>query len=931
MLIRYFYKIPLYLLTYYQGFALSQSNSIYYHKNPSPIKEGKPVEISQLMFTDKLIESGILFFKDKGEISFQETVMELIDGKWIGIIPGDRVTLKGLEYVTILATYDGGRIALPNDENPFENPLSISVTADLEKSNLTVNDDNEELGKADILILSPEEGSFNRPGEVVISVSLFNAPNVDQRDFKIYINGQDYSDEAIISGDVLSLVPEKSIGYGFQQVKILFKTEYGLNIKPLQWSYSTSKSMTDIAESFKYKGKVSTKKSSNTVSNISINEQEISGNIDAELSWVKGSYSFRSSSRESKFAQKVNRNSLRIQMTDYLKIENGDIYPLISPYVINGKKVNGRNTEAYVPFGFGFDGFNLFGRNLLSFGVKGSVDIQYTSGYLARAVQYQNGLDRAYDLISDDIEYDNSGNRIYLFDRKGYTFPRKLNSFRLSLSLYDRYKIGFHYLKAKDDYEKINVQVGNDKTFTVDPGVFDDSLSRQFTLSEFIDSLTNGDTVSIKNNDWNHKTPQENLVIGFDLEGSLDGRKLLLQTGWNMSFTNSNIWPGVPSKESLDLLMDTIPDGKLLGNYDVESIGDFIDSYSDFFTINPLYMIPILPIDPIIAENNSIKAILNMPASAYFIRAKSNYSFNSLLFEYRQLGAGYKSFGNPYLTNNIRELTLTDRLTTLGRRLMLVFTYKYRDNKLSDLIVNPIATKTFSINTTLVPGSGAPSIILNIQSIGKTNGIDSVDTDKYGNYLGDSRENSQALNIMASINIPEDFGLFKSVTSINVNSITYKDNLDSDRRTDFFFQKAENKSFSLSFSADFKFPLKTNMSFNQSKIFIPYLDENSIARQQINTWTSFNNRGQYSILNNKVRIKGGLNYTTNGVGFNLYGGNLGGDWYIADRLTLSVNSSIRLDNKKDGLDNDGDGIVDEGTENFTVNNSGLNINLGYRF
>ena len=63
----------------------------------------------------------------------------------------------------------------------------------------------------------------------------------------------------------------------------------------------------------------------------------------------------------------------------------------------------------------------------------------------------------------------------------------------------------------------------------------------------------------------------------------------------------------------------------------------------------------------------------------------------------------------------------------------------------------------------------------------------------------------------------------------------------------------------------------------------------------------------------------------------MYGGNLGGDWYIADRLTLGVNSSIRFDNKKDGLDNDGDGIVDEGTENFTVNNSGLNINLGYRF
>ena len=85
---------------------------------------------------------------------------------------------------------------------------------------------------------------------------------------------------------------------------------------------------------------------------------------------------------------------------------------------------------------------------------------------------------------------------------------------------------------------------------------------------------------------------------------------------------------------------------------------------------------------------------------------------------------------------------------------MFVIGYKYRDNKLSDLVAHPVATKTISLNTTLVPGTGAPSIILNVQSIGRTNGIDSIDTDRYGNYLGDNRENSNALNIMASVNIP---------------------------------------------------------------------------------------------------------------------------------------------------------------------------------
>ena len=60
-------------------------------------------------------------------------------------------------------------------------------------------------------------------------------------------------------------------------------------------------------------------------------------------------------------------------------------------------------------------------------------------------------------------------------------------------------------------------------------------------------------------------------------------------------------------------------------------------------------MSPILPIDPIVAQENMLKAILNMPASAYYVRLKSSYSFNNILVQYRQHGPEYFSLGNPYL------------------------------------------------------------------------------------------------------------------------------------------------------------------------------------------------------------------------------------------------------------------------------------------
>jgi len=935
-----FLVLPLYLI----GVGFSQSNHLYYHKSPSPVQAGDGVEISQLMFTEEPIASGMLFFRDQGELSYQEVDMIFTSGKWVGLIPAHRVTLRGIEYVTILTTQEGGRIALPLVDNPFDAPLVIRVgPRQVSKKMASKKRKADDLGgdyvDADVLVLSPEDGSINRPDEIVISVSLFNAPNVDQTDFQLFIDDKDYTEQTVIFGDVLSLVPGKDMDFGFHSIKLLFKTTYGVDVVPVQWSFNVSKGMENVAESFNYKGSLVSKRSSSTASSISIEEREYSGKINAELSWIKGRYSFRRSSRESKLAQPLNRTSLTLQITDYLKIENGDVYPSISPFILDGKRVDGRHINADFNYGFGFDGFNILGRDFLAFDLNGTVEFQTVSGKLAREVQYKKGIDRAYELLTDNVQYDDMGNRIYIFNRKGYTFPRDIASARLAFSFNNRLKGGFHFLKAKDDYEEINVRAPDNSIFSVDTTITGDSVAQHYTLAQFIDSLANGDTVKIRKKNWNDGMPEENLVLGFDFEGSMDHRKILFQMGWNMSFTNYNIWAGTANKDSLDLLMDTLSDGKLMGNFEVATIGDFIESWKDIFTVNPLYMSPILPIDPIAAEENRVRAIMNMPASAYYLRVKGSYSFNNILIEYRQLGSEYKSFGNPYLTNNIRELTMNDRLSALGRRLMIVAGYKYRDNKLSELVANPIATRTVSFNTTLVPGPGAPSLIMNLQSIGRTNGIDSIDTDQYGNYLADSRENSQALNVMGSVNIPGNFETFTTTTSINVNSITYKDNLSSERNKDYFFQKSETQTLSVTVSTRFQFPLKTSSTFNQTKVFVPYLDENNLPYKQENSWTSFSTSAQYALFKNRLRFRGGIDFMTNGetddASIKLYGGKFGSDWDILNKLTLTFNSSIRINDSKaytsDESDNDGDGKVDESGENWSVNSSGFNVTLGYRF
>jgi len=927
-------KIFLTSFLYFICRAFPQSNELYFHTNPGNVFEGHDVIISQLMFIDEPIVSGLLFYRIKGELSFQEIPMNYEGGSWVGVIQGNRVTEPGIEYVTIINRFDGGQVSLPNMSDPFSNPLQINVTREIQKNenDLLVSGQSGKKRKlsgqyvdADILILSPEDGSLNRQDEIVISASLFNAPLVDQSDYKVLLDGQDLTSHSIISGDVLSLVPDGKLNVGFHTIQLLFKTTFGVDITPVEWSFNVNKPMTNISESFRYKGSLNAKSSSSTASSITINENEYSGKIDGELSWIKARYTMRRTNRESNFLQPLNRSTLSFQITDYLKMDFGDIYPSISPFILDGKRLKGRHIHLDMPW----------------------LDFHLVNGKFTRAIQYQNKVNGAYELLTNDTVFDSTARYTFKLSRKGYTFPQDVIAGRLALSLFKVFKGGIHFLKAKDDIDGVNKTAPGSSLFKMDTTLYSNYKLDEYSYKQFVDSLArHGDTLIIPTKNWNNGTPKENLAFGFDLETALDNRKLLFQFAWNMSLTNTNIWAGIANSDSLDLMMDTLSDGLIMEKYDILTLGENIEKYENIFTIHPRYMTPILPIDPNEFNENPFRAIINMPASAFYFRMKGNYSFNNLLVEYRQIGSEYKSFGNPYLTNNIREFIINDRLSALGRRLMMVVGYKYKDNNLSETVANPVKTNTISFNTTLVPGPGAPSIVLNIQSIGRDNSIDSLDLDSYGNFLSDRREDSRGLNVMASVNIPGNFGKLTTTTSINANFISYSDNLASERRNDFLFQKTETQSFSITISSRFQIPLRTTMSFNSTKLLRPYMlvidslgIEPDIPAIEETNWTSMNSTAQYSLFQNKLRVRGGLDFMTNGEtgdsSIKLYGGKIGGDYDILDKLTLSINSSIRMNDinkyKTDNSDNDNDGTIDEANENWSVNNSGFYMTLGYRF
>ena len=202
---------------------------------------------------------------------------------------------------------------------------------------------------AEILILSPEEGSVNRPDEVVIAASLFNTGAVDTANYRVLIDGRDYSENAMLDGGVLTLTPD-DLPIGPHFVRLLFKTSYGLDIAPVEWSFNISKGMVNMSEAFRYKGNIGASSSNSSASGVDLVEQQNNGKIDGELSWIKVRYSYRNSSRQSSFIQPLNRETLTLQVTDYLKLEYGDVYPSLSPFLLDGKRVRGKHILIDLPW-----------------------------------------------------------------------------------------------------------------------------------------------------------------------------------------------------------------------------------------------------------------------------------------------------------------------------------------------------------------------------------------------------------------------------------------------------------------------------------------------------------------------------------------------------------------------------------------------------
>ena len=61
-------------------------------------------------------------------------------------------------------------------------------------------------------------------------------------------------------------------------------------------------------------------------------------------------------------------------------------------------------------------------------------------------------------------------------------------------------------------------------------------------------------------------------------------------------------------------------------------------------------------------------------------------------------------------------------------------------------------------------------------------------------------------------------------------------------------------------SSKYELPLRTNLSFSNTELYLPFTNTDGSVTKVKYTWTSAGLAGQYSMLQQKLRLSGGLSY-----------------------------------------------------------------------
>lgn len=339
------------------------------------------------------------------------------------------------------------------------------------------------------------------------------------------------------------------------------------------------------------------------------------------------------------------------------------------------------------------------------------------------------------------------------------TFTRNLFAIRPSFGSGEHFQLGFTYMHAADDTNSVHYAI----------------------------------------------QPQENVVVGTDLTLAFDDQRIKLETQTSVSLANTDISGGNFTDAQLD---------SLAKNSNIDLKKDLpvpVSTVEKIITVNS----NIFPTNPILDQNNKLTTLPGLSTEATL---SLNYFGNFLRTQFFRRGAGYQSFGNPFLQTDIQGFQVSDYLRLYSNKIFLSASYEGKSDNTA--FTKEGTTRYSNLNTSLMLNLAAniPSFQFGYGLYGRTNDqliFQNVPTPDSATKAADEATNRYYFGA----NYDFTAGIRHTLT-VSMSVAEKKDNT--------FFRRNQSNSFiQFAWNGQFKIPLQTIVSILYSgnstdqQLFLP--------------------------------------------------------------------------------------------------------------
>ncbi|RMZ48915.1 hypothetical protein EB821_05070 [Candidatus Marinimicrobia bacterium PRS2] len=661
-----------------------------------------------------------LLYRPIGNIEFIEAPLtQMGNSMYLVEIPGDFVKRNILEYYLLLEMSNQTRAYFPSIDaatNPIRIHIDIPESRILFANTLPENirDFDIEGLIPDVVIISPKPGERVLRQDLFIALSYFPIKDVDPERVQVFLDEKDVSKKAQIDSSYLS-IPSDAITPGLHTIRVNISNIYGQKFNDFSWSFTvlpgqvigfgTIKKQSSRIWANYTGGKVNR-------SNIDIGELNFSYNID--LDWLQIDMMYSKSSLENKYAQPMDRYFLYFK-NDFFKLKLGDSYPNIDEYGWNGKHVRGVNFI-----------FN-----------KGPFYLNIINGKTKRAIQ-GNPANNAIIISNIDSTLDDWTIGV---SRYNYTFQQDVLAAKLKLKFGEKAFLDLNYIKVQDNISTVSREISN-AVMTLPDGLVS-RINPEITLDDYFintgnnftirfDSLINnyqiifntGDALIFPTKNWVGEKPKGNFILGSNLQFGFDDSRILIKSGFSLSFLNLNKWNNIQNISELASLSYDVPnDGQFFEYIKLDTSLD-ISQYESYFNFSENGQ----PLIPFLLRNDTLTLteLLNLSSLSRYSKLQLRYLGHRIELGKKRHGPDYYSILNPFIRTNYQENYISDGVNLFQNKLLLY----YKKSKIIEGLygeqASPIETKKNLFNISLYPGTGLPTFNFGFLSSHRSNGINEI-------------------------------------------------------------------------------------------------------------------------------------------------------------------------------------------------------------